>query len=505
MSTEKIGARLAQDAIKEIQQSIYRPLLENTDPDDFHDMLAVNGAHLVMLAECGLMDPARAAVLAGALLTMAREGTEDPAAIDPRTEDGYFAFELRLSRMVGAHDAGFLHVARSRNDIGATLDRLRAARFALDIMSVLNEVRALCLEQAERHADVVMPGYTHLQPAQPITFGYLLAGYAESLGRDYQRLAASWPRIVQGSLGVAALAGSGFPIDRQRTAELLGLAGVTRNGLDTVGSRDFVTELLYATTQMAVTWNRIAQDFHTFTSDEFSIVGFPDGVAGTSSIMPQKKNPFALEFLRAETARMLGTLTGGLAAVRSTNFTVSLDAIREGLADVWPTLARVVTDLRLFKQVIATVQPRPQLMLQSCYSNFSTATELADALVKHHGLSFREAHHVVGLVVRMALEQGKSAREVDAALVNRAAQDILWQGLDIDDAFIGASLDPRQAVAARNGVGGTGPIALRAAIGAAREELAAERDVLAERRRRREQAADMLREALTALAAGARR
>lgn len=140
------------------------------------------------------MPTARASTLAKALLAMAAEGQEDPAAIDPRTEDGYFAFELRLGRMVGAHEAGFLHLARSRNDIGATLDRLRAARLALTIMSSLNRVRTLCLSQAEKYAEVIMPGYTHLQPAQPITFGFLLAGYAESLARDYQRLAEVWPR-----------------------------------------------------------------------------------------------------------------------------------------------------------------------------------------------------------------------------------------------------------------------------------------------------------------------
>lgn len=501
MSTEKIGARLAQDPIQEIQQFIYRPLLNNTDPADFHDMLAVNAAHLVMLQENGLMTDERAKLLAGALINMAAEGVEDPATIDSRTEDAYFAFELRLGRAVGVHEAGFLHVARSRNDIGATLDRSRAARYALTIMSALNDARDVCLAQAERYADVVMPGYTHLQPAQPITFGYLLAGYAESLSRDYRRLAECYPRIVQGSLGVAALAGSSFAIDRNRSAALLGFDDVTRNGLDTVASRDFATELLYAATQLAVTWNRVAQDFHTFTSDEFSIIGFPDSVAGTSSIMPQKKNPFALEFLRAESARILGALTGALSAVRSTNFTVSLDAIREGLTDVWPTLVRVAQDLQLFKQVIATVEPRPELMLRRCYSNFSTATELADELVKHQGLSFREAHHVVGLVVRLALDTGKNASEIDAALLNQATLSILGRTLDVDDAFVARALDPTQSVLGKVSFGGTAPDSLRVSLGMAQRQLADDRRQWAGLASGRERARAELESALRALAA----
>ncbi|MFP9228662.1 argininosuccinate lyase [Pectobacterium cacticida] len=501
MSTEKIGARLAQDPIQEIQQFIYRPLLNNTDQDDFHDMLAVNAAHLVMLHENGLMTDERARLLAKALIDMAAEGVEDPAAIDSRTEDAYFAFELRLGRIVGVHEAGFLHVARSRNDIGATLDRLRAARYALTIMTALNDVRHVCLTQAERYADVVMPGYTHLQPAQPITFGYLLAGYAESLNRDYQRLAECYPRIIQGSLGVAALAGSSFAIDRQRTAQLLGFDDVTRNGLDTVASRDFATELLYATSQLAVTWNRVVQDFHTFTSDEFAIIGFPDSVAGTSSIMPQKKNPFALEFLRAESARILGTLTGALSAVRSTNFTVSLDAIREGLMDLWPTLVRVGQDLQLFKQVLATVEPRPKLMLQRCYSNFSTATELADELVKHQGLSFREAHHVVGLVVRLALDAGKNASEIDARLLNQAALAILGHELDVDDTFVTKALNPTQSVSGKMSLGGTAPEQVRSFLHTAQQQLTNDCQQLTIREARRERALSELKSALHALAA----
>ncbi|CAK8743711.1 Argininosuccinate lyase [Sodalis praecaptivus] len=298
--------------------------------------------------------------------------------------------------------------------------------------------------------------------------------------------------MVQGSMGAAALAGSSFPIDRQRTAALLGQEGVTHNSLDTVASRDFATELLYAVTQLSVTWGRVAQDFHTFSSDEFAIIGFPDSVAGTSSIMPQKKNPFALEFLRAESARLVGVLTGTLSAIRSTHFTVSLDAIREGLMDLWPALARAAQDLGLFAQVIATVEPRAKLMLQRCYGNFSTVTELADRMVKDHQLSFREAHHLVGLVVRLALEEGKDASQITAQAVNRAAVDMLGRELPIDDAWVSETLDPARAVRGRTHSGGTAPATIRQALAAARQQLEHDEQRLTERQQHKAAATQAL-------------
>lgn len=472
----EIGKRLAEPPASEIRESLYRPLLESSDDDDFHAMLTLNKAHLVMLSECGFVDAEIARTLASGLLQIEAQGRAT-GPVDTQVEDPYFAFEMRLGDVIGSHAAGFLHVARSRNDIGATLDRMRARLYADRILDVLYAVREQCLVRADLFADVVMPGYTHLQPAQPITFGYLLSAYEASFARDSARIAAAQGRADESSLGVAALAGSGFAIDRKRTAELLGFGAVTSNGLDTVGSRDFVTELMYGVTQLGVTWSRLAQDFHTYVSDEFSSIGFPDRVAGISSIMPQKKNPVALEFLRAQSARTIGALTGSLSAVRSTHFSVALDAVREGLVDAWSLMKTIPSTLQLVRLVVETATPQADRLMLRCDANFSTATDLADRLVQTRGLSFRDAHHVVGRVVRMALDENKTAREVDAAMVNAAALEVLGSPLDVDDAFVSASLDALASVARRTTEGGTAPDTVRRALQDARARLVRDREV----------------------------
>ena len=399
-----IGKRLGQLPADEIREHIYRPQLEAVDADDFEAMLALNKAHLVMLAECGLIDAATVRRLAQAMTEIGRQGP-DTAPVDTLLEDAYFAFETRLADIAGAHAAGALHLARSRNDIGATLDRIRARKYALRIADSLLDVRTQCVTRAFDYTEVIMPGYTHLQPAQPVSFAYYLSGYEAALERDSQRITQSYARINECALGVAALAGSGFAIDRARTARLLGFDGVTRHGLDTVGSRDFMLELLSAVGLLGTTWSRIAQDFHVFVSDEFSSVTFPDRVSGISSIMPQKKNPIALEFLKAQSARVAGALVSSMTAVRGTNFSVSLDAIREGLADGWQALKTTPANLAVLRLVLETAEPRADGLAERCNRNFSTATDLADGLVRACGLSFREAHHIVGGAVREGFAQ----------------------------------------------------------------------------------------------------
>ncbi len=495
-----IGKRLGQLPAIEIRDSIYAPLLQAGDAAAHADMLAMNAAHLVMLHECGLLAPDVTRVLARALRELRDAGPGTPPT-DTTIEDAYFAFELRLGEQAGAAVAGHLHLARSRNDIGATLDRMRVRRLNVAIRAALLDVRRACLARAAAHLEAVMPGYTHLQPAQPITYGFLLASYEEALARDHERLAQAHARADQCALGVAALAGSGFAIDRARTAQLLGFAGITAQGLDTVGSRDAVTELAYAATQLGVTWNRIAQDMHTFVSDEFSALAFPDSVAGISSIMPQKKNPVALEWLRAQSARHLGALTGALAAVRGTHFTVALDAIREGLADAFAMLDATPASLRMLRLVIDTAEPQQALLLQRCRDNFSTATDLADALVSEHGLSFRDAHHVVGCLVRLALDAGLHAGEVDAALLAQAAQDVLGRPISMNDADLRDMLDPARAVARRQTPGGTAPATVSAALDVARGRLDADATLLAQATHAHEAAAAELAACLDALAA----
>ena len=493
-----IGKRLAQPPAPEIREQIYRAQLEQVDEDDFGAMLALNKAHLVMLAERGLIDSASARTLANALRTMEAQGLV-PAS-DTSLEDAYFAFESRLADIAGAQAAGTLHLARSRNDIGATLDRMRARTYALRIGEALLDVRVQCLDKAACHTDTVMPGYTHLQPAQPVSFAFYLTGYETALGRDSERVADALNRIDENALGVAALAGSGFAIDRDRTTALLGFTRPTRHGLDTVASRDVVLELLSATNLLGVTWSRMAQDFHVFSSHEFGLLRFPDRVSGISSIMPQKKNPIALEFLKAQSARITGALMSCTAAVRSSHFSVSLEAIREGLTDGWAVLKHTPDHLAMLRLLVDSVEPTGQDLADRCNRNFSTATDLADGLVRLRGLSFRQAHHVVGGAVRLALEAGRDASGIDAALLDQAAQLELGAPLSLTAEDVAACLDARQALSHRTTPGGTAPSAVLAAMEASRAELSQARQSLAARRARLQEAATALDAAIDALA-----
>lgn len=496
----EIGKRLGQLPADEIREYIYRPQLSQVDADDFKAMLELNKAHLVMLSECSLMDRSSARQLAQALQQMGTLGA-DRAAVDTLLEDAYFAFESRLSGLAGAHAAGALHLARSRNDIGATLDRMRARTYALRIAESLLAVRTQCVNRAFAYTEVIMPGYTHLQPAQPLSFAYYLSGYETALERDSQRLTEAMVRIDENALGVAALAGSSFAIDRNRTAQLLGFTRVTRHGLDTVGSRDFMLELLSAVNLLGVTWSRIAQDFQVFSSDEFSALDFPDRVSGISSIMPQKKNPIALEFLKAQSARATGALMGSITAVRSTHFSVSLDAIREGLTDGWAVLKNTPANLSVLRLVMESAEPRTAGLVARCNRNFSTATDLADGLVRHCGLSFREAHHIVGGVVRLAIELGRDATGIDAALLDQAAVAEIGKPLSLSDAVIRQCLDARQALLQRTTAGGAAPSAVLTLLAESQQRLQQTRIKIEARRQALVQADAVLDAAINALAA----
>jgi len=494
-----VSGRLGEAPIDEIKRMVYAPGLLRADDADFHDMCAMNQAHFVMLAESGLMPAGVVRPLARAMRQLAAEG-RGTVPTDPELEDSYFAFEARLTAIAGGDVAGRLHTGRSRNDIGATLDRMRARRLCLEILRALHDARAACYARALDHLDTVIPGYTHLQPAQPITFGFYLVSVANALGRDAERLVQAYRHIDENPLGTAALAGTSFAIDRRRTTELLGFTAILEPGLDAVASRDFATELMFAATALSVHWSRVAQDMYTFCTHEFSSVLFPDRIAGTSSIMPQKKNPVALEYLRAEAGRSIGALTGALASIKGTNFSIALDALREGFYDAWTVLAQIPGDLALFQKVIENAAPDAVKLEERCRANFATATDLADGMVREAGIPFRDAHHIVGAVVRAAVEAGKTAEAIDAAMVDAAAVEMIGRPLGLPDRFIAACLDPRQAVEARRTLGGTASAEVARMVEAGQARLAGDRDWLDQRHAALRQAAELLQARVEELA-----
>lgn len=496
----KVSRRLTQPTAPEVSEHVYGPRLARDFPACFSWLCDINQAHLVMLKDQGLLPPADAAQLARALLEIEAQGSA-AVPLDPALEDAYFNFEAHLMDRAGAHVGGTLHVARSRNDILATMDRMRVRHAVMAIIEGLSAARLSALKGAQRHADVVMPGYTHLQPAQPITYGFYLLGVAEMLGRDIERLAALQSRLTLCPLGAGALAGTTFPIDRAQTASLLGFDGPVPHTLDAVASRDYALELLGSLSIMATGVSRIAQDYYVWVTPEFNLVEFPDSVTGTSSIMPQKKNPVVLEYLKGKAGQITGALVAALGAVKGVNFTHTGDGNRESMRNVWDAADESLHILSMLDLVLRSAEPNSAHMLARARADFGTATDLADTLVRRCGLSFRESHHVVGAVVRAAMDGKMTASDITSGMVDAAAMDQLGRKLELTHDEVTASLDPRASVAARSATGGPGPEGVRLRSAALLEQAAAANSRNAALRSGIDAARRELKQAMQALAA----
>ncbi|TNC10056.1 argininosuccinate lyase [Methylobacterium terricola] len=496
----KVSRRLTEPVAPEVCEHIYAPRLAR----DFHAVFAamtdLNQAHVLMLARCGLIAPEAARTLAAGLLRMEGEGA-GAVPLDPEREDSYFNYEAQLIRLIGPDAGGRMHIARSRNDLTSALDRMRARDLLLDAGQALLSVEEHALDGAYRFRDVVMPGYTHLQPAQPVTYGFYLAGVAQALGRDSGRLSDAWARTNLSPLGAGALAGTAFPIDRHGLAASLGFEGLVENALDAVATRDFGLEILAALSQVAVSWSRVAQDYHVLVSHEFQTIEFPDRVTGTSSIMPQKKNPVVLEHLKGKAGQMLGLYVAAASAVKGTHFTNTIDGNRETMRGVWEAGEEGLRCLALFDLVIATARPNAALMRRRVTEDFASATDLADLMVREAGLSFREAHHVVGAVVRAAMDAGLSADGITPAMVDKAAEEQTGRALGLTDDAVRRSLDPGFSVAARTLPGGPAPEAVARSVETAQARLEARRAALVARRTGLQATRDALKRAVRELAA----
>lgn len=495
----KVSKRLKEPVAREVCDHIYAPRLERDFTAVFPYMTDANQAHVLMLHTCRLIGRQVAHDLAAGLLRMEAEGP-GVVALDPQREDAYFNYEAHLIGMVGKDAGGRLHIARSRNDLGAALDRMRARDVLLDLVEGVLQVRGQALERSEEHAGVVMPGYTHLQPAQPVTFGWYLLGIAQAFERDGQRLGQAYPRLNLSPLGAGALAGTTFAIDRAQTARLLGFSGVVDHGLDAVASRDFALEILSALSLLAITWSRLAQDFYVMTTHEFQAVEFPDGVAGTSSMMPQKKNPVVLEHLKGQTGHVLGAFLAAGTAFRATNFTNTIDGNRDGVRALWEAARESQRCLALVELILRAAKPVAATLLRRARENFATATDLADLLVREADVSFREAHHLVGAVVRMAMDRSLAAHEITSAMLDEAARAEIGRALHLPEAAVRRSLDPVSSVEGRTVRGGPAKRAVLELVAEGRERLAADRRALEARRQALAGARAALKREIAALA-----
>lgn len=446
--------RLKRDPSPLIQQAYGAPHIA-ADKANFHNHIASNRAHTVMLVECGIIPAGDGAAILRALDGVEAGGVES-IPVRPELNDLFTCTEVLLVRSLGDAVGGRLHTGRSRNDLFMGLERMADREAINRVVGELLTLRQTLLERAREHAHTVFPGYTHhSQQAQPITFGHFLLSHHDILQRDVQRLESAYTRTNRCPLGGAALAGTGFPIDRERVAELLGFDGLVENTGDASGGRDFQLELASALAIVGSNLGRLAESLILYTSSEFGYVELADEFASISSIMPQKKNPVSLEMVEAFGARSAGHLSSMLAILKSSTLGMSRET---GYCD--GELTAIVSDvtwaIKITNGVVSTLRVFPERALSALAEGQSSATELADMLVRKQGISFRQAHNVVGKVVATVVQRTED-RTITAALVNQIAADLLGLQLNLTDAEVSEALDPRTNVEVRSTRGGPAP------------------------------------------------
>ncbi|MBI0475915.1 argininosuccinate lyase [Sphingomonas sp. MA1305] len=424
--------------------------------------IAGSKAHVAMLAQQGIVAADDAAAIDAGLDRVAAHYAEQGVAEDLALEDIHMQTEARLAEAIGPV-AGRLHTARSRNDQVATDFRLWV-RDAIDqTLTALAAFQRALLARAEQHAGDVMPGFTHLQSAQPVTLGHHLMAYVEMATRDVSRFRDARGRMNQCPLGSAALAGTGFPVDRHATAAALGFDAPTRNSLDAVSDRDFALDYLTAAVQCSLHLSRLAEEFVLWASQPFGFVALSDQWSTGSSIMPQKRNPDAAELVRGHAGRIMGCMTSLMVTMKGLPLAYSKD-MQDDKPPVFECHDLLGLSLAAMTGMVESATFRTDRMRALAESGFATATDFADWLVREAGLPFREAHHVTGRAVKRAEELGVRLDQLPFAefqAIDPRVNEGLYDVLSVD-----------ASVASRTSFGGTSPANVRAAIAAARETLA---------------------------------
>jgi argininosuccinate lyase len=375
-------------------------------------------------------------------------------------EDVHLNIEKRLTELVG--DAGKrLHTGRSRNDQVATDIRLYLRASIDDILDLLKALRLALLQVAEQHADTILPGFTHLQVAQPVTFGHHLLAYVEMFGRDAERMADCRKRVNRLPLGAAALAGTSFPIDRARVAATLGFDDVCHNSLDAVSDRDFAIEFCAAAALVMTHISRLSEELVIWMSPRVGFIDIADRFCTGSSIMPQKKNPDVPELARGKTGRVNGHLIALLTLMKAQPLAYNKDN-QEDKEPLFDTVDTVTDTLRIFADMATGITVKPDAMRAAALQGYATATDLADYLVKK-GLPFRDAHEAVAHAVRSCEQRGCDLADLSLEELQRFSPQI--------DADVHAALTLEGSVAARSHVGGTAPTQVRAAIARLKTQL----------------------------------
>ena len=426
-------------------------------------VLEVNKAHVVMLMEEKIVQWSEGAKILSSLDKI------DSKKLDPNAEDVHMAIEESVIAETGPEIGGNLHIAKSRNDQVTTAIRMVLRQELQELMQLTLNLQQSLVDTASKHTQTIILEYTHLQPAQPVTFAHYLMSYTDSLGRDLERLESAYSRVNRCPLGAGALATTSFPINRKKTAALLGFDEVMENSIDAVGSRDYIVETQAALTLLAVNLSRLAEDLIIWSSPEFGTIELPDEFTSTSSIMPQKKNPEVLEVIRARASHVLGDFVAATAAIKSLPTTYNLD-FQEITPKLWSSIDNLSTSLDMFAKLIPGIKVSNNVEDKAA-SGFVGATELANIFVRKYNIAFRTSHKIAGAIVKSLIDSNKTLIDVTPELVQKIALDNLNIKLTAKKQDLLECTNPRKLVEMYKVLGGPSPKEVYRAIKAKNKTL----------------------------------
>ena len=423
----------------------------------------INKAHVVMLTEQKIIAPQDAAELLKAL------NAKLDLKMNASSEDVHMAVEEAVLQQAGPVVGGNLHIGKSRNDQVATAIRMELRKKLVDLMLLVLKMQQSLASTAEKHVNTVILGYTHLQPAQPVTFAHYLLARFDALDRDLKRLQEAYVRVNLCPMGAGALATTSFPTDRKRVSELLGFDGLAENSIDAVGSRDFLLETLAALTITGVDLSQLAEDLLLWSTLDYGVVELPDEFTSTSSIMPQKKNAEVLEIVRARASNVLGDFVAAAAALKGMPSTYNLD-FQEVTPKLWDAIKSVDRSLEMLAILVPCLKVHSDASERSLKS-FVAATELANMLVRKYDVPFRSAHKIVGAVVKNLVDSKQTFEDATPELLQKRAKATVGIRLSVKASDIAESVDLKKIVASHNVMGGPAPAVVKRALAARKEHM----------------------------------
>jgi argininosuccinate lyase len=454
----------------------------------------INKAHVIMLAEQKIIKLQDAAKLLQAL------SVKLDLKMDASSEDAHMAIEEAVLKQTGPEVGGNMHIAKSRNDQVATAIRMELRRNLLDLMLSVLQMQQSLAATAEKHVETVILEYTHLQPAQPVTFAHYLLARFDALDRDLQRLQDAYVRVNLCPMGAGALATTSFPINRERVGELLGFDGLAENSIDAVGSRDFILETLAALTITSVDLSQLAEDLLVWSSFDFGVVELPDDFASTSSMMPQKKNAEVPEIVRARASHVLGDFVAAATILKAMPSTYNLD-FQEVTPKLWEAVESVDRSVKMLAELVPSLKVQSDAS-EKAMKSFVAATELANILVRKYSVPFRSAHKIVGAVVKNLIGSEQTFKDATPELLQKVAKDTVGITLTVKAADIAESVDLRKIVESHDVTGGPAPATVKKALTARKKHMAEAKSNVAKLQQRLEMAEKKLNSTAKSIAEG---